>query len=141
MNRKKMKCWEKIVAASVLAAVLMTNSLVAFAHPSVDPAEDAVVCEAECDHLADLSEVELGTGDYAVFVTLDGQVIELKDYQTYVFCLWHNWVDGYFKTHVKDDNGGCTTKSYKAQWCTNCDTIIVGDLSQTLYLVKCNHSY
>lgn len=60
-------------------------------------------------------------------------------FSPYVFCIKHDIRPGYFQTHVRDDKGGCTVKTYEGTRCTICNSIWVGDLYSTFTYVKCPH--
>lgn len=147
MKEKNVRVWEKLVGGGLLAVLLFVNSLTALAYPNVfhvdsavqETAEDAAEgdsCWMYCEALGE--SVENIVYDQQ-FIDEAGQVYPVGNQGERVFCFAHSIVFGYFQTHVKDDNGGCTVKTYESTFCSKCNTIWVGDLYSTTVYVKCPH--
>jgi len=151
MKPRSSKSKKKMAAVGMFTAMVMASSLTAFAYPHVYQVEDTAVEVAEdvIDGNAfwapergekgfDISQVQILYDEQ--FVDETGMIYPAKPNSMRKICLFgHDIVSGYFQTHVKDDNGGCTVKVYESTRCTKCDTIWVGDLQSTTTWVKCPH--
>lgn len=148
MNKRKMKRWEKIAVAGVFAAMVFADSLTAMAYPRVIHVEEATAALAEDSVkgrgslIFEKSNGILTDNFYPVvydeeLITAEGEIREAKG-QERLFC-FHNWQEGTYQTHVRDDNGGCTIKLYDCTYCLNCDTIRIKELVFTGTYVKCPH--
>lgn len=51
----------------------------------------------------------------------------------------HNFIDGTFMQHIKNEDGSCITEKYKSKRCVECDYMVVGDLIGTETYTKCPH--
>lgn len=150
MEVKQIKKWKKRFAAGVFAALMIVNSFTALAYPDVYHVDVDQTATAE-----DASDGSAAWADFSVvevynkpvfeviyedqFIDKEGNVYPASSFSPYVFCIKHDIRPGYFQTHVKDDNGGCTVKTYEGTRCTICNSIWVGDLYSTLTYVKCPH--
>ena len=150
MNIRKMKRWQKIVTASVFAVFMMADSLVALAYPDVyhvEDKKDKVEATADIVEAADsfwVNDVKCEDMVFEVlfdeeFIDETGTIIPVNSNQPYVFCLGHKWQSGYFQSHLKDDNGGCTIYIYSSQLCPVCNTIVIEDLYAKYYYATCTH--
>lgn len=150
MGAKEVKRWKKRVAAGVFAALVVMNSFTALAYPDVyhvnseDAEAAADIIESGAFWTGDFAgngydEVQFGVFYEDEFIDMEGNVYPVSGYMPYVFCLKHDIVSGYLQTHRKDDNGGCTVKTYESTRCTICNSIWVGDLVNTSIWVKCPH--
>ena len=148
MKNGKRRLWEKVVVAGAFAALVFADSLTALAYPQVYHVEEAPAQMAESFAQG---EVMLVRGsiehteahlDEAILydqqvVTADGEIHPVQG-QTRVLC-FHKWEDAHVQTHVKDDNGGCTTEIYECKYCPKCDSIKIGDYVNTVTYAKCPH--
>ena len=151
MNKRKIKCWERLVAVGVFVVFMMVDSLAALAYPNVYQVNNAEVNTAEKAIVGEntwmtveVSETDENLPEFDVvyekeFVSLDGDIAEVSDYAPIKFCFKHKWEDGYFQTHLRNDSGGCTTDVYKGQRCTRCNTINLGGLYATHIYTTCPH--
>lgn len=147
MKAKKVRVWEKMIGGGLLAVLLFVNSLTALAYPNVfhvDNASSETAVEAvEGDDCWVCSEGEGQSVENIVydqqFIDEAGQIYPVENQGKRVFCFAHSIIPVYFQIHTKDDNGGCTVKSYSATLCTKCNTIWLGDLYSTTVYVKCPH--
>lgn len=147
MNSRKMKRWEKIIAVSVFVVFMLVDSLVAFAYPNVYHVDDvAEEVEAVAHVAAGDSIWKCGEDDlefevlYDVeFIDENGIITPVNDVQPQVFCIGHNWVQGYVQTHDLNDGGGCTVKLYNSQLCTYCNSVILGSWHSTHTYAVCPH--
>lgn len=150
MKAKEVKNWRKGLAAGMFALLLVANSFTALAYPDVYHVEDdkADVAEDTMDGDAFWAGGFLGDGyrrqatDVIYddeFIDADGNVSPVTSYTPYVFCIKHDIVSGYYQTHRKNDEGGCTVKVFESTKCLNCNTIWIGDLFSTTTYVKCPH--
>lgn len=150
MKAREIKNWKKKVAASVFAVLLMANSLTALAYPDVyhvEVGEEEVVkpsIEGEVYWAGGFSEdgFDVVVADILFdeeFVDMEGNISPVYSISPYVFCFKHDIVSGYYQTHLRDDNGGCTVKIYESTKCLNCNTIWVGDWVSTYTYAKCPH--
>lgn len=147
MKVKKVRAWEKMIGGGLLAVLLFVNSLTAFAYPNVfhvdnvatETAADAVEGD-DCWMRGEAMDEPAENIVYdQQFIDESGQVYPVENQGKRVFCFAHNIIPGYFQTHVKDDNGGCTVKTYESTLCTKCNTIWLGDLYSTTIYTKCPH--
>lgn len=150
MNFRKIKRWEKIIAASLFVVLMLADSLVAFAYPNVYYVEETAVDYAEWE--AEGAGLWTGNGfengyravEFEViydqeFVDEAGDISPVNTIQPNVFCLAHNWVSGYLQLHRKNDDGSCYVEVFHSERCTRCNTVTRGDLfSATVYPV-CPH--
>lgn len=129
MKTRKMRNLRKTIVAGFAAFMMLAESLTAFAapveHPEEGCTEEGCVCHGEV-----LYDEQ--------FVDMDGNIHPVGP-SGRVFCIKHDIVDGYYQTHVKNDDGGCTVKTYKGKTCIYCHTIWLGDLYSTAKFVKCPH--
>lgn len=149
METKKVKAWKKMMAAGAFAVLLFVNSLTALAYPNVFHVDNTTVEIAgdvtDGDNSWVFNEAVSGNGGFIEEIIYDEQFIDEEGRiypggsQGQRLTCNHNIVSGYFQTHVKDDNGGCTVKRYESTRCMKCDTIWVGDLVSTTIYVKCPH--
>ena len=151
MNKRKIKCWERLVAVGVFVVFMMVDSLAALAYPNVYQVNNAEVNTAEKAIVGentwmtvDVSEADEDLPEFDVlydkeFVSLDGDIAEVNDYAPIKFCFKHKWEDGYFQTHLKNSSGGCTTDVYKGQRCIWCNTINLEGLYATHTYTTCPH--
>ncbi len=150
MKAKEVGNWRKGLAAGMFAVLLVANSFTALAYPNVYRVEDekADVAEDTIDGNAFWADGFLGDGynNPVVgvvyddeFIDMEGNVSPVSSYNPYVFCIKHDIVSGYYQTHRKNDEGGCTVKTFESTKCLNCNTIWIGDLYATLTYVKCPH--
>lgn len=150
MNFRKIKRWEKVIAASLFVVLMLADSLVAFAYPNVYYVEETVAKRAEMtakgeNYWTD-NDFEDGYGGLVFdilydeeFISETGEIYPVNSVQPNVLCLAHNWVSGYMQIHDKQDNGSCYVYVYHSDRCTRCNTVTVGDLSSTHYFVTCPH--
>lgn len=150
MNAKAIKNWKKRLAASVFAVLVAANSLTALAYPNVYHVKngDTEVAEDTVEGNAFWAGEQVNDGynksSAAVvyddeFIDMDGNVSPVNQISPYIFCIKHDIVSGYYQTHRKNDEGGCTVKIYESTKCLICNTIWVGDLVSTHIYVKCPH--
>ena len=150
MNAKVIKSWKKRVASGVFAVLVAANSLTALAYPSVYHVEDNKANVVKGTVAGDAFwEEECAESDYMgpttdiiydnEFIDAEGNITPVESFSPYVFCFKHDIVSGYYRTHLKDDKGGCTVEVYESTKCLNCNTIWIGDLYSRTYYVKCPH--
>lgn len=131
MKTRKMKLWQKVMASGVLACMLTVNSMTAFACPDGHTAEENTAAAVEAQEPVVLYDSQ--------FVDEEGNVTPVSTYMPRVWCPGHDIVSGYLHTHVKNDQGGCTIKSYHSTRCLICNTIWVGDRVSVATFVTCPH--
>lgn len=150
MNMNKIKRIEKVIAASLFVVLMLADSLVAFAYPSVYHVEETVVEKAEKATEGEAfwtgDDATSGYGNQifevlydAEFIDEAGNIIPVNEIQPHVWCPGHKWVSGYYQLHYKHDDGSCTVEIYNSDRCTLCDTIKVGDWYSTTNFAKCPH--
>lgn len=127
-----MRHFGKTVVAGIAAFMMLAQPFTALACTE-EAHTEALECAEE--HGA-LGEVILYD---AQFVDEDGNVYPVEELSPQLFCIKHEIVSGYFQTHVKDDKGGCTVKTYDSTKCLICDTIWLGDLVNKTVYAKCPH--
>lgn len=131
MKTQKMRHFGKTVVAGLAAFMMLSQSFTAFACQEAPHGE-----AGECTEHAAAGEAILYD---AQFVDEDGNVYPVDGINPQVFCIKHDIVSGYYQTHVKDDKGGCTVKTYAGTTCIYCNTIWVGDLVNKTVYAKCPH--
>ena len=152
MNSRKMKRWEKIIAVSVFVVFMLADSLVAFAYPNVYHVDDETEAVEVVDYVAAGDSLWTFNGndvtyDQKVFEVLydvefideNGVITPVNDVQPQVFCLGHDWLQGYVQTHGKNDDGSCTVTVFNSKRCPYCNTVIIESLYATYNYVKCPH--
>lgn len=150
MGTKERKAWKKRLAAGAFAAMMVLNSFTALAYPDVyhvdiayeDMAEEA--SDGSAFWIEGTQEIRYNENVFEVlyeesFIDVEGNIYSVDSYSPYVFCIKHKIVPGYFQTHKKDENGGCTVKVCEGTRCTICNSIWVGDLYSVTTYVKCPH--
>lgn len=149
MKTKKVKVWEKVITAGAFAVLMFVNSLTALAYPNVFHVDNAAVevagtvadgdnCWIYDETVAESNRLTEEIICDEQFIDEAGQIYPAGNQGQRVTCN-HNIVSGYFQNHLKDDNGGCTVRTYKSTRCTKCNTIWLGDLFSTTTYVKCPH--
>ena len=76
------------------------------------------------------------------FIGMDGKIYPINSADTYgLVCgiFGHDKIDGYFDSHLENDNGGCRTEVYTATLCRTCNTIWIKDLHSSHEYTKCPH--
>ncbi len=131
MKTRKMKLWQKVMASGVLACMLTVNSMTAFACPDGHKAEENAAEAVEEQEPVVLYDSQ--------FVDEEGNVTPVSTHMPRVWCFKHDIVSGYVQTHVKNDKGGCTVKTYEATQCIICNTIWTGDRIRVTTYVTCPH--
>lgn len=132
MKTKKMRNLKRTVVAGLAAFMMLAESVTAFACPAEPHDEAHCDCaEGECnaDILYDRQ-----------FVDMDGNITPVSGVSGRVLCLKHRIVQGYYQTHVKNDTGGCTVKTYNSTQCVYCNTIWVTDLYAIDRFTTCTHN-
>ena len=128
MKVQKMKKMKRTMVAGLVAFMMLAESVTAFA---AEPHDAGCGCGEE--HGAVILYDEQ-------FVVEDGNITPVSGISAQVFCWGHRIVEGYYQTHVKNDNGGCTVKTYYSTKCVYCDTVWVGDLFSADTYAKCPHN-
>lgn len=151
MNFRKIKRWEKIIAASLFVVLMLADSLVAFAYPNVYHVEETVTERAEreakgtgfwtdgCYYETGYSTSRFEVLYDAEFISETGEITPVNTIQPNVFCLAHNWVSGYLQLHDKQPDGSCVVDIYHSERCTRCNTVTVGDWVNTIKCAVCPH--
>lgn len=153
MNTKQVSRLGKAVATGVFVSMIFVNSLTALAYPNVYHVEEAA------DYIADTAvggggfyfhsdmdaDYDLSTNvDFhdGQFIGMDGKIYPINSADTYgLVCgiFGHDKIDGYFDSHLENDNGGCRTEVYTATLCRTCNTIWIKDLHSSHEYTKCPH--
>lgn len=162
-NLKMNKKWNRISAGLLVAALTFANSMTVFAYRDVlhvEVAEDASQDEIET-HLdkdtamfvPDEAEEEV-TQEFEMLEELE-ELVEIRydrqftDESGKIFPIVeddgvephcnHTFVSGTFTEHGKISGGGCEVRQYRAQRCSKCGYVILGDLISTTTYVTCPH--
>lgn len=147
MDSRKMKRWEKIIAVSVLVVFMLADSLVAFAYPNAYHVDD------ETDDVKIVSYAAAGDGFWTngeetllfevlydkEFIDENGTITSVNDVQPTVLCPGHNWLQGYFQVHEKQDDGGCIVTVFNSKRCPYCNSVIIESKYATYIYVTCPH--
>ncbi|MCH5344731.1 MAG: M56 family metallopeptidase [Acetatifactor sp.] len=150
---KENKPWVKAAAVAVIVGMTFVNSLTAFAYPDVQAVrliEDSKNYEDRLNGYLEGDMVfapdELGDPNYDMekvyydvqFIDEEGNVYPVEDISSHEACD-HTFVSGTVGEHLRNSTGGCTYTIFKAQRCTKCGGMLIGDMiSQTTYVV-CPH--
>lgn len=162
-NVMKIKRWNKIVAGSVMAVLVLANSLTVLAYSDVtyDIKEESVSqAEIEESMNADVRVFipdEVGKeqlvdgvlytmGDIDIryeeqFVDEMGNIYQLQNEMsasTYSLCN-HDYVTGTLSEHTKNSSGGCTVKVFSAKRCSKCGVTSVGSKINEITYAVCPH--
>ncbi len=119
------------MVAGATAFLMFAESVTAFACPAEPHDETACACGEEHGAVVLYDEQ---------FVDEEGNITPASGIQGRVICFKHDIISGYFQTHVKNDKGGCTVKTYKSTQCIYCNTIWLGDLCAVDEYTKCPHA-
>lgn len=151
MEKRKVKSWEKVIAAGIFAILLFVDSLTALAYPNVYHVQETTdeVAGFYVDGSNDWAcgEIEIDKNMQAdedpcedQFIDESGVVYEVNPMASRVICIGgHNIISGQYRNHVKNKDGGCTIRIYDSTMCTKCNSIWIGDLVSTTIFVKCTH--
>ncbi|MCI9570998.1 MAG: hypothetical protein HFH97_00055 [Lachnospiraceae bacterium] len=131
MKTRKMRNFRKAMVAGATAFLMFAESVTAFACPAEPHDETACACGEEHGAVVLYDEQ---------FVDEEGNITPVSGIQGRVICFKHDIISGYFQTHVKNDKGGCTVKTYESTQCIYCNTIWLGDLYEVAEYVKCPHA-
>lgn len=157
-NLMRKKKWNRFAAGTLVAALIFANSMTALAyrdeHNEImleDMSEEQIEKALE-------SDVVLFTPDEAVgevfsefdvqeaeellydrqFTDEEGNVYYIPDVEPYGSCD-HTYVSGVETRHNKNSDGSCEVSKYRAERCSKCGTIRVGELISTYYYTTCPH--
>lgn len=150
MNSDKPRMWQKFIASCVFAVFIFMDSLIAMAYPNVyhvqktttEVAELYVAgnndwaygsIEGEFDTTVDIIWYDEQFTDQAgtIYpVQLDGLLKECKE---------HEAIDGQYRIHLKNKEGGCIVETYNSKMCGKCGVIDVGELVSTHTYFSCKH--
>lgn len=135
MKKRMMRHLGKMAVAGLAAFLLLAEPLTAIAYSG----EPGAVTECTDENCSGHGEVILYDEQ---IVDMDGNIYPVNNPHARGGLCWlfgHEIIDGYLDTHLKNDSGGCTVKTYTCTACIYCDTIWVGDLIRTTRHVKCPH--
>lgn len=157
-NLMRNRRWNRFAAGTLVAALIFANSMTVLAyrdaHNEIMP-EDA--SQEEIDKMLDDKEV-LFTPDEVegeVFANFEeqetdvilydrqftdenGNIYMIPDVEPHWSCD-HNYVSGKETRHDTKSDGSCEVSKYKAERCSKCGTIKIGDLISITYYPSCPH--
>ena len=84
----------------------------------------------------DIYEPDFSKGN-SIFTDYNGNEF-VVDQSSHALCT-HSMIDGYWRVHSKNSNGGCTVKVYKAQRCEKCGYLANAVLQSTHTYTTCPH--
>ena len=152
MNTKHISKWGKALATGIFVLMIFVNSLTALAYPDVYHVEDAE------DYMADFV---VGGGNFCFysdmgadglptdvilyneqFIDFDGEIYPINIDSRYgetCEIFGHNKIDGFFESHLRNNQGGCRVVVNHAILCNVCKTIWLKDVYSETYYPKCPH--
>lgn len=157
-NLMRKKKWNRFAAGTLVAALVFANSMTAFAYrdeinESVpeDMSQEQIEMALESDtvlftHEEAVGEVfsefdEQGIDEILYdrqFTDEEGNIYPIPDAEPYGSCD-HNYEPGVETRHNKNSDGSCDVRKYKAEMCSKCGALKMGDLISITHYPKCPH--
>ena len=156
-NLMKNRRWNRFAAGTLVAALVFANSMTVLAYRDAhneimpeDVALEDIETVLESDTVVFAPE---DTGEEAIidfgedtveilydrqFVDEEGNIYYIPDMESHGSCD-HSYVAGTEYRHNKGSDGGCVVTVYKAERCSKCGTIKLGDKVSTTTYVTCPH--
>ena len=157
-NLMKKKRWNRFAAGTLVAALVFANSMTAFAYRDglneIIPEdmsqeqiervlEDNIVLftpegsgEESTSEFDLLGEIEIQYDRQ--FTDEEGNIYPVPDIVPHWSCD-HTYVAGTETRHKKNSDGSCEVTQYKAERCSQCGTIKLGDFISSHYYAVCPH--
>ena len=160
MSKKK---WNRAAAVALVAALTFANSMTVFAYREPvqlevleDVSEEEIEKTTQSDTLlfvpdemdeetvVEFKEAEVVKGVQEIlcdkqFVDEEGNIYPILGDENIEPHCNHTFVSGTLYDHIKDSNGGCEMREFRAQRCSKCGYIIRGEKISTTIFVKCPH--
>lgn len=158
---KKNKRWNKSLVGMLLAVVLMTTSLTAFAYDEIMWYEGAPVLENTAEdgyqYSGQLESIMIlpagsNTSFYddleSIPILYDKEYVDgdeniwpltESDIQPMAICIFHSYTSVTLVEHYVSNDGGCAVQYYSADRCQKCGKIQNKTLLHTLYYTVCPH--
>lgn len=150
--------WNRFATGTLVAALVFANSMTAFAYRdgyNVIMTEDAsheqiekvvesdavefTFDEVEGEMLSGLDEQEIDVILYdRQFVDEEGNIYPVPETEPQWGCD-HDYVSGKEKFHNSHSDGSCEVIVYKAERCSKCGTVKLGELISSHYYAVCPH--
>lgn len=156
-NLMRKKKWNRFAVGTLAAALIFANSMTAFAYrdeinESVpeDMSEEQIERVLE-DHEVLFAPEEIGEetiinfeeGEVKLlydrqFVDEEGNIYYIPETEPYGSCD-HDYVPGTEYRHRKNSDGSCDVTKYKAQRCSKCGALKMGDYISSTHYAVCPH--
>lgn len=150
MDKKEKNLGKSVLCAALMAVILFGSSftVLAYDHVVVDNFTTTLPQEGDAygddyfilDGMENPFKADIPPIVYdEQFVDEDGNIYNLAgEPQVYADCT-HNYVSGQKVKHEVNRQGGCTVTVYKAQRCTLCGNVVLGDIISTTNYPVCPH--
>lgn len=156
-NLMRNRRWNRFAAGTLVAALIFANSMTVFAYRDVhneilsDAPQEQIESmldddvslfapdEEEGEFLTEYEEDEIEEILYdRQFVDEEGNIYMVPDVEPQWGCD-HNYVSGKDVRHDLKSDGSCEVTVYRAERCTKCGTIKIGDWVSTTTYAVCPH--
>ncbi|MGN8630703.1 M56 family metallopeptidase [Blautia sp. HCP3S3_G3] len=144
MKKNKMGLLRRGIAIAASVITVFASASTIMAYEPFDWVDDGNVDVTDYGEFGSFSDgdstidCDFSLSD-TIFVYEDGtQVAITDDSSSYVLCN-HTMTSGYYNVHKSNSSGGCTVTVFKAQKCTKCGYLIIGDLYKTETYPVCPH--
>ncbi len=135
-----------MMSAAICVFSAASFSVLAYEKPAEVSATDTELHGAKDISFAldDVEDIYLGidacefAGSDKIFVDEDGNIYPINDETMPRWGCSHDWQSGTASEHYKN-GAGCTVKVYKAQRCSKCESITLGELISTTTYTTCPH--
>ena len=151
MKEKKKGLLQRGLMVAVSALTIVAGAGTALAYEPMQSSDTSVKKSindslefGEFDNFDDLesSEDDIYIADFSqsdsIFVDYAGKQYVVSDNSTHALCT-HSMINGYWKTHAKNSNGGCVVTVYTAQRCEKCGYLANAKYYATHTYAKCPH--
>lgn len=145
-KKSKMRTIIFMMSAAICVFSAASFSVLAYERPAEISAIDTELHGAEDISFAleDVEDIYLGIDAYEfessdkIFIDEDGNTYPINDETIPRWGCSHDWQSGTASEHYKN-GAGCTVKVYKAQRCSKCESISLGELISTTTYTTCPH--
>lgn len=156
-NLMKNRRWNRFAAGTLVAALVFANSMTVLAYRDgyneiapEDMSEKIMEKVLESDTVVfapeetgDETTIDFEEGTVEIlydrqFVDEEGNIYYIPDTESHGSCD-HSYVAGTEYRHNKNSDGSCEVMKFKAERCSKCGTVKIGDLISTTTYVTCPH--
>ena len=150
LHSKKLRIWQKLIASSVFAVLIFIDSLISMAYPNVYHVRDTTTEVAERyiagdnDWAYDSIEGEFDMTSNTIqydeqFTDQAGEVYLVNLEGLPMECAEHEVIDGQYRIHLKNKEGGCIVETYNGKMCKKCGNINIEELVSSHNYTECRH--